>query len=503
MILNPQIFREYDIRGIPGTDYDEEFAAALGRAFGGMLVERGIGKAAVGRDCRVSSPGLAAALKSGIRAAGVDVVDVGMVATPLLYFAVHHLDLRAGIQVTGSHNPADHNGFKIVCGTSTIYGDDIRDLARRIEAEGEAGPEEAPEAQPAAEGPGPAAEGVEPGEDDSAAPDSVDAGPRTGEESTYAITPAYIGFMKEHFGRAASGLKVVVDSGNGTAGPVAPRVYRDMGCEVIELYSEPDGTFPNHHPDPTVEENLEELIATVRESGADLGIAFDGDSDRVGVVDAAGRILWGDEMMVLFSRDILARQPGATVVSEVKCSQRLYDDIEARGGTGIMWKAGHSLLKAKMRETGALLGGEMSGHLFFADRYFGFDDGIYAGARMIEILARSGKPVAEMLSDLPHAVFTPEIRVPCPDEHKFRLAEAAQARFREQGHRLVDVDGVRVIFDHGWGLIRASNTQPILVLRFEATDEVSLARYRKLVEGELDKLREELGVPEAGDAPVH
>jgi len=389
---------------------------------------------------------------------------------------VHHLDLLAGIQVTGSHNPAGHNGFKIVCGKAkaTIYGDDIRDLRRRIEG-GEF-------AQP------------EPGEDGEI---------RDAAESSYAITPAYIGFMKEHFGRVAPGLKVVVDSGNGTAGPAAPRVYRDMGCEVTELYSEPDGTFPNHHPDPTVEENLADLIAKVRETGADLGVAFDGDSDRVGVVDAEGRVLWGDEMMVLFARDILARRPGATVVSEVKCSQRLYDDIEAHGGKGIMWKAGHSLLKAKMRETGALLGGEMSGHLFFADRYFGFDDGIYAGARLIEILARAGRSVSELLSDLPRTVYTPEIRVACPDEHKFRLAEAAQNRFRELGHRIVDVDGVRVIFDHGWGLIRASNTQPILVLRFEATDEVSLARYRKLVEGELEKLREELGVPAPGEVAAH
>ncbi len=454
MRLNPQIFREYDIRGVNGVDYDEEFSGVLGRAFGTMLLERGIARAVVGRDCRLSSPGHAAALRAGLRATGVDVVDVGMCATPLLYYAVHHLELQAGIQVTGSHNPADHNGFKLVVGKATIYGEDIRDLARRIER-------------------------------------SVFASGNGGETS-YAIAPAYCGFMLEHFGRRAAGIKVVVDSGNGTAGPVAPRVYRGMGCEVIELYSEPDGTFPNHHPDPTVEKNLVDLIAKVRESGADLGIAFDGDSDRVGVVDARGSIVWGDEMMVVFARDILAQRPGATIVSEVKCSQRLYDDIAAHGGRGVMWKAGHSLLKAKMRETGALLGGEMSGHLFFADRYFGFDDGIYAGARMIEIVARTGLGLEAMLADLPYAVYTPEIRIPCSDEQKFRLAEAAQRRFRELGHDTVDVDGVRVRFDNGWGLIRASNTQPVLVLRFEAGDEVSLARYRRLVEGELEKLRQEI-----------
>ena len=454
MKLNPSIFREYDIRGVPGVDYDEEFSSALGRAFGTMLLERGIGRCVIGRDCRLSSPGQASALISGLRSTSVDVIDVGMCATPLLYFAVHHLDLSAGIQVTGSHNPADHNGFKLVVGKATIYGDDIRALERRIEK-------------------GEFASG-------------------SGSEQSYSIGPAYCGFMAEHFGRCAEGVRVVVDSGNGTAGPIAPTVLRGMGCHVTELYSEPDGRFPNHHPDPTVEANLADLVAKVRETGADLGVAFDGDSDRVGVVDRKGRIIWGDELLVVFSRDILTRHPGAVIVSEVKCSQRLYDDIEAYGGRGIMWKAGHSLLKAKMRETGALLGGEMSGHMFFADRYYGFDDGIYAAARMIEILARSRQSLEELLSDLPRTVYTPEIRISCPDDLKFRLAAAAQKRFRELGYQIVDVDGVRVLFERGWGLIRASNTQPVLVLRFEATDEVSLVRYRRLVETELEKLRSEL-----------
>jgi len=451
MTLNPQIYREYDIRGIADTDFDVDFASALGRAYGSKLLDAGISRAVVGRDCRLTSPAYHRAMKEGLRATGVDVVDVGMCATPLLYFAVHHLDLEAGIQITGSHNPPDHNGFKIVIGKTTIHGDDIQDLRRRIEA-------------------GEFREGA-------------------GSEESYPIVPAYQGFLSEHFGRCAEGVKVIVDSGNGTAGPVAPGVYRDMGCEVIDLYSEPDGRFPNHHPDPTVEENVAELIAKVRETGADLGIAFDGDADRIGIVDETGRIIWGDEMLVVFARDILARKPGATVVSEVKCSQRLYDDIEGKGGVAVMWKAGHSLLKAKMRETGAVLGGEMSGHLFFADRYFGFDDAIYAGARMIEILARGGRRVAEILSDLPHAVYTPEIRVDCPDDRKFEIAAAAQKRFRELGYKTVDVDGVRVLFEKGWGLVRASNTQPILVLRFEAADEESLTQYRTLVERELANLQ--------------
>lgn len=451
MKLHRQIFREYDIRGVAGVDFDEEFAEVLGRAYATVLAGKGIEKAAVGRDCRTTSAGLAAALRRGIRRGGIDVVDVGMCPTPLLYYAVVHLELDAGIQVTGSHNPPDHNGFKIVVGRTTIYGEAIRDLERLI--------------------------------------DSREFASGEGSEQTYPILAAYRGFLAEHFGKVAGGLRVVVDSGNGSAGPIAPVVYRDLGCEVIELYSEPDGTFPNHHPDPTVEDNMVDLVAKVRETGAALGIAFDGDADRIGVADETGRIVWGDELLVLFARDLLRRSPGATVVSEVKCSQRLYDDVAARGGKAVMWKAGHSLLKAKMRETGAQLGGEMSGHLFFADRYFGYDDAIYAGARLIEILAREGKTITELIADLPATVFTPEIRVDCPDDVKFDVAEAARRRFRELGYSTVDVDGVRVQFDNGWALVRASNTQPILVLRFEATDEESLGRYRSLVEHEVAELR--------------
>jgi phosphomannomutase/phosphoglucomutase len=449
--FQPTIFREYDIRGVAGVDFDEEFATILGKAYGTKLISKEIRKASVGHDCRLSGGGLTEALKKGIRSTGVDVIDIGMCPTPLLYFSVFHLDLNAGIMVTGSHNPPDHNGFKICIGKTTIHGEDVQELREIIEA-------------------GEFAEGE-------------------GTEESYAIIPAYIGFSDEHFGRAAEGIKVVVDSGNGTAGPVAPDVYRNMGCEVTELFTEPDGHFPNHHPDPTVEENMLDLIESVRTLGADLGIAFDGDSDRVGIVDDKGRIIWGDEMLVLFARDILKENPGATIVSEVKCSQRLYDDIEAKGGTGIMWKAGHSLLKAKMRETGALLGGEMSGHIFFADRYYGFDDAVYAGARILDILKRSKKSVSELLSDLPTTVFTPEIRIDCPDEIKFKIAERATERFRELGYKLIDVDGVRVCFDNGWGLIRASNTQPVLVTRFEAQTDEQLAEYRTIVEREIEGLR--------------
>ena len=455
MTADPSIYREYDIRGIAGVDYDEAFVEALGRAYGTKLIRENITRVAVGRDCRVTGPAYHKIMKAAIRSTGVSVVDIGECPTPLMYFSVHHLDLMGGIQVTGSHNPPDHNGFKICIGKSTIHGEGIQDLKQIV--------------------------------------DSGDMARGDGAEEVYPIIPAYQGYLEEQFGRCGVGVKVVVDSGNGTGGPVGPGVYRAMGCEVIELYSEPDGTFPNHHPDPTVEENMADLIKAVAEHGADLGIAFDGDSDRIGAVDNTGRIIWGDEMLVIFARDILSRSPGATIVSEVKCSQRLFDDIEKNGGNGIMWKVGHSLLKAKMRETGALLGGEMSGHLFFADRYFGYDDAVYAGGRLIEIIARTGESLEDMLSDLPVTVYTPEIRLDCADGIKFQVAERARDRFRDLGYEIVDVDGVRVKFDDGWGLIRASNTQPVLVTRFEATNTDSLEKNRETVETELDSIKQELG----------
>jgi phosphomannomutase/phosphoglucomutase len=307
------------------------------------------------------------------------------------------------------------------------------------------------------------------------------------------VVPAYQDHLARTLAPLARPISVVVDAGNGTAGPVAPAVYRRLGARVRELFCDLDGRFPNHHPDPTVPENMEDLIRTVADTGAELGIAFDGDADRIGVVDAGGRIVWGDELLVLYGRDVLARNPGAVIVSEVKCSQRLYDDIARHGGRGIMWKAGHSLLKAKMRETGALLGGEMSGHIFFKERYFGYDDAIYAGARLLEILARSGRTVSDLLADLPPSHTTPEIRVDCPDDVKFAVAERVRERFRAEGREIIDVDGVRVRFPHGWGLLRASNTQPVLVMRFEAEGAEQLAEYRRIVEEAVTAARAEAG----------
>lgn len=398
----------------------------------------------VGRDCRTTSDGYAEALRRGIASTGIDVLDIGVVSTPLVYFSLFRWQLDGGVQITGSHNPSDYNGFKVCVGHEALHGAGIQDLRRRIE------------------------EGV------------VVSG--EGSVRPRAVVPEYMDFVAENVGRLARPVRVVVDAGNGTAGPVAPELYRRLGAEVDALFCEMDGRFPNHHPDPTVPENMDALIRRVRETGAELGIAFDGDADRIGVVSSAGRIVWGDELLVLYARDVLARNPGAVVVSEVKCSQRLYDDIARHGGRGIMWKAGHSLLKAKMKETGALLGGEMSGHIFFKERYFGFDDAVYAGARLLEILANTGRTVDDLLADLPPSYTTPEIRVDCPDDLKFAVAERVRDHFRQAGADIIDVDGVRVRFEHGWGLVRASNTQPVLVMRFEAESAEQRDGYRAVVE---------------------
>jgi len=452
--LNPAIFREYDIRGIADRDFDDAFAERLGRAYGTLALEHAAELVAVGHDCRLTSDRYAEALMRGITSTGLDVLDIGVVPTPLLYFALFHWHLDGGIQVTGSHNPADYNGFKVSLGRSSLYGDQIQDLRRRLDE-------------------GAFRQG-------------------TGSRRDRPVVGAYRDFVVDNVRRLERPIKVVVDAGNGTAGPVAPEVYRRLGAEVVELFCQMDGRFPNHHPDPTVPENMRDLIDTVRRTGAELGIAFDGDADRIGVVSASGRIVWGDELLVVYARDVLARNPGAAIVSEVKCSQRLYDDIARHGGRGIMWKAGHSLLKAKMKETEALLGGEMSGHIFFKERYFGYDDAVYAGARLLEILSSSGRDVDALLADLPPAHSTPEIRIDCPDERKFEVARRVRDHFRSAGADIIDVDGVRVCFDHGWGLLRASNTQPVLVMRFEADTPEQLAEYQQTVERVVATVQTEL-----------
>jgi phosphomannomutase/phosphoglucomutase len=462
--FNPDIFREYDIRGIADRDLTDHVVESLGRAFGRYLAPTGAPTVAVGYDARLSSPRLRDAVARGLTGEGLDVIDIGLCPTPALYFALHHLRTGAGIMITGSHNPADFNGFKLCVGKDTIFGAEIQNLRRVMEA------------LPTA------------------------AAGRRGALSRHPIMPDYISYLKNAFPAVADApLTVVVDSGNGTAGLAAPEVLAGMGCTVVELYSEPDGRFPNHHPDPTIPKNLEKLISTVKEHQADLGIAFDGDADRIGVVDEEGNILWGDQLMVLFSRDILAERPGATFVSEVKCSQTMYDDIRSHGGNAVMWKTGHSLIKAKMKETKAALAGEMSGHLFFADRYFGYDDAVYAACRAVELLQKTRKRsgtrdrFGSLIADLPTTYNTPEIRFDCPDAIKFQVVERMQEVFRE-GSRLplpprevITVDGVRAVFDKGWGLIRASNTQPVLVMRFEASDRDALQQIRQMMEEQVQQ----------------
>jgi phosphomannomutase/phosphoglucomutase len=444
--VNPNIFREYDIRGRVPEELNREIAYRLGQCFGAYYQSFGAKRISLGRDCRLSSPELRQGVMEGMRDAGIHVIDVGMVPTPLLYFSLHHSDVDGGIQITGSHNPPEYNGFKVCLGKATIYGEEIQKL-RKI---GESG--------------------------------SFPKG--KGSVETKEVIQPYCEEILKRIRCGQVARKVVLDAGNGMAGLVAPELYGRMGIEVEELFCEPDGRFPNHHPDPTLPENLKHLIQKVSDTSADLGIAFDGDADRIGVVDRKGKIIWGDQLMIIFSRDLLKRHPGAKIIGEVKCSQVLYDDIRKNGGVPIMWKAGHSLIKGKMKEEGALLAGEMSGHLFFAERYFGYDDAIYAGARLLEILTAENKELEDLLAGVPTLVSTPEIRMDCPDDHKFQIVADLASEFKRQ-YQVIDVDGARVVFKGGWGLIRASNTQPVLVLRFEAEDQKTLQEIQKIF---MDKL---------------
>ncbi|HJL49731.1 MAG TPA: phosphomannomutase/phosphoglucomutase, partial [Polyangiaceae bacterium LLY-WYZ-15_(1-7)] len=429
--MNPHVFREYDIRGVAERDLTDEFTRALGRALGTFQMRAGHRQLAVGRDCRTSSDRLHEELVRGLLEAGVHVVDVGVVPTPLMYFAVHHLDLDGGVEITGSHNPPPENGFKMMKGKGSLFGDDIRALKRMIE------------------------------EDDYDLPGG-------GTVEQVDVLPSYLGFLRGNVRLARTDLRIALDAGNGAAGPTAVAAMEALGLEPIALLCKMDGRFPVHHPDPTDPESLELLIRKVKDEGLDLGIAFDGDGDRIGVVDAEGGILWGDQLLTLLSRELLADHPGAAVLGEVKCSQTLYDDIAKHGGRPILWKTGHSLIKTKMKEEGALLAGEMSGHLFFADRYYGFDDAVYAAARLLELLARADRPLHQLLVDVPETHTTPELRVECPDDEKFAVVEKVRDRFAAE-HDVITVDGARIQFGDGaWGLVRASNTQPVLVLRFEA-----------------------------------
>lgn len=449
--MNQNIFREYDIRGIVGEHLTDETVATLGSAIGTFFNRNGAKRIAIGYDARESSPGFCGLLTSGFNQAGCDVVLIGMVPTPVLYHTVFTQGVDGGVMITGSHNPPDHNGFKICLGTSTLFGSQIQEI-KEIALSGE-------------------------------------FATGTGTVETLGVLDGYISDIISKVSLGGRGLKAVVDGGNGMGGVTGVPVYKALGVELVELFTEPDSSFPNHHPDPTVTENLRDTIRAVAETGADIGIAFDGDGDRIGVVDETGRIIWGDELMVLLSRSILAERPGATIIAEVKCSQNLFDDIAAHGGTPLMWKAGHSLIKAKMKETNAALAGEMSGHIFFADRFYGFDDATYAGARVLEILSKTDKKLSELLGDLPESFSTPELRVDCADERKFEIVRQIADEFSKT-NEVITIDGARIIFEHGWGLVRASNTQAILVLRFEADSAESLKEIRGIVEERVLRLIE-------------
>jgi phosphomannomutase/phosphoglucomutase len=445
MKVNKEIFREYDVRGVVQKDLTEDIIYHLGQAIGTLAISEGVDSMAVGRDCRLSSEPFAAALMRGLEKTGINITDIGLCATPMLYFSIRHLGVGGGVMVTGSHNPPDFNGFKICVGPDTIYGEKIQELGRIIEEK------------------------------------SYTRG--AGKTVRRDISAAYQDYLYNNV-KISSQLTVCVDGGNGVGGYFACPIIRRFGCTVHELYCDPDGNFPHHFPDPTIPANLEDLIKRVKETKAGVGIAYDGDADRLGVITNEGRPLWGDELLILFSRQILKKSPGAAIIGEVKCSQRLYDDIEKHGGRPIMWKAGHSLIKGKMKEEKALLAGEMSGHLFFADRYFGYDDAIYASLRLLEILSEAGDNLTDLLSDVPVSYYTPEIRVECPDELKFTVVREVGERLRKI-YQIIDIDGVRIPFSDGWGLLRASNTQPVLVLRFEALSEKRLAEIRNTIEGTL------------------
>ena len=442
-----RIFRQYDVRGIVGRDLTADVARALGRAYAAYLDQREKkGAVSVGRDNRPSGDMLRDALVDGLTSSGRDVVDIGVVPTPLLYWSLHHIEVAGGIQITGSHNPPEYNGFKLSVGTSSLHGDEIQELYRLTSA-------------------------------------SAGAAKGKGSVREEAVIDRYIEDIVKRTGKLARPMKVVYDCGNGAGALVAPKLFSRLGVAGRGLFCESDGTFPNHHPDPTVPENLEDLIAAVKKDGAEIGIAFDGDADRIGVVDDRGTIIWGDRILILYAQDVLARTgKGQPIIFDVKCSQALPDAIEKAGGKPIMWKTGHSLIKDKMKESGAPVAGEMSGHMFFVEGFYGHDDALYGAARLLRIAADSGKTVRQLLADVPDFVSTPELRIDVAEEEKFAIVDRAVKHFRGL-HDVSDVDGVRVLYGDGWGLIRASNTQPVLVARYEARTPERLQAIRGEMEG--------------------
>ena len=457
--MNRDIFRAYDIRGIADTDLIDPVVRNIGQAFASMVIAQGhdAPRIAVGRDARRSSDRIFEAIEEGVHRAGAQVINLGVVPTPLTYFSIVECDYDAAIQITGSHNPGEYNGFKMMIEKHTLHGDEIQELRRRIEDH-----------------------------------DFVEEDADLGTVAVADLRKRYIEWIRDNLKMGDRKLKIAIDSGNGVAGLVAPELLRDaVGCRVHEIYSEPDGTFPNHHPDPTVEENLQDLIAVVRDEGCDFGVAYDGDGDRLGVVDEEGSIIWGDQLMIIFARQVLADHPGATIIGEVKCSQTLFDDIAAHGGHPIMARVGHSLIKAKIHETDAHLAGEMSGHIFFNDRFFGFDDALYATCRLAEIVSRTPQPFSALLADVPETFTTPEIRQPCDESLKFDIPKRVAEVFADD-YEVNTIDGARVQFNEGWGLVRASNTQPVIVMRVEARSPEARDRYLKQLKSAIERASDTL-----------
>jgi phosphomannomutase / phosphoglucomutase len=446
--MHTGIFREYDIRGVAGVDILDDDVKNIGKAFGTMLHHQNKHKVSVGRDCRLTSNRYADLCIQGILSTGCDVVDIGLCPTPVLYFSIHHLDLEGGAMITASHNPPEYNGFKLMSGHDSIHSDGLQEIRKIIEAK------------------------------------AFVTG--TGTRTEVDVLTPYKKYILENI-TIAGKIRMAVDAGNGTGGITALPVLKGLGCEVHDIFCDPDGNFPNHEADPTQKKNLGDLISLVKEKKLDLGVGYDGDADRIGVVDSGGNVIYGDQLMVIYAREILSRKPGATFISEVKCSMVMYDDIRKHGGNAIMWRTGHSLIKKKMKEENAELAGEMSGHMFFKDRYFGFDDALYATCRLLEILAATGKGVDELIQDLPLTFTTPEIRVECPDEIKFDVVAKIVKRYKAK-QDVIDIDGMRALYPDGWGLVRASNTQPALVLRFEALTAARLQEIQQDIETTLQQI---------------
>jgi len=448
--LSRNIFREYDIRGVTGKDLTPDVARVVARGYAQFLKDAGVkGEIAVGRDNRPSGNDLHRELIAGLLESGLNVVDIGVIPTPLAYWAQHNLGVAGGIQITGSHNPPEFNGFKLGVGTRSIYGQDIQKIYEIALA-------------------GKFPEGK-------------------GSIRSEEVIDRYVEDVGTRIGKFSKDINCVVDCGNGAGALVAKKLFARLGLNPLILFGESDGTFPNHHPDPTVPANLKDLIAAVKERKAEIGIAFDGDADRIGLVDEDGSIIWGDQLLIIYARDVLARTgKGQSIIFDVKCSQALPEEVEKAGGKPLMWKTGHSLIEEKMHETHAPIAGEMSGHMFFAEGWYGFDDAMYGAARLLRIIADSGVTVKQMMADVPRFVSTPEIRVDCPDETKFDIVARATKYF-SASHKVIDVDGVRVLFGDGWGLIRASNTQPVLVMRFEARTQEHLDAIRSEMEGWLEQ----------------